>query len=125
MLVRNISDQLDRLHWFILSKHKEAVSEISNIFIASPRPHMSSLFEATMRVENVKKFSNLNIFLSIFPFAPLKIVGNCWNEALAKNPRWTQKRYDEPSLEIKLLFSFLSFSLDGVGMFIYVCMGAS
>jgi hypothetical protein len=39
MLVRNISDQLDCLHWFILSKHKEAVSEISNIFIAfSPFP---------------------------------------------------------------------------------------
>jgi hypothetical protein len=53
MLVRNISDQLDRLHWFILSKYKEAVSEISNIFIASLSPHTLSLFEATKRVEKM------------------------------------------------------------------------
>jgi hypothetical protein len=75
MLVRNISDQLDCLHWFILPKHKEAVSEISNIFIASLLPHMSLLSKATERVENVKKFSNLNIFLSLPHLRLLTIVG--------------------------------------------------
>lgn len=35
MLVRHLSHQLDRIYWFILSEHKEAVSKISTIFIAS------------------------------------------------------------------------------------------
>jgi hypothetical protein len=70
----------------------------------------------------VKKFSNLNILLSLPTF---KIADNCWNEATAENPRWTPERYDESSLEIKLLFPFFPFhSLEGVGLFIYACMGA-
>lgn len=74
---------------------------------------MSSLF--ARRMDYVKKFSNLNIFL-ISPRFLVKIADNCRDKALEQDPRWTQQRY-ESSLEIKLLF-FLSIShgdLNGCG----------
>lgn len=76
-------------------------------------------------MEYVKKFSNLNIFLSHFFH---KIAGNCWDEALAEDPRWATQQRFESSLEIKLLFPPLSLLADrvdgvGVGLFIYACMG--
>lgn len=56
------------------------------------------------RMEYVKKFSNLNIFLSHFIH---KIADNCWNEALEQNPRWThQQRQHESRLERLNCFVF-------------------
>lgn len=117
------------------------MSEILRIFIASPPPsetltaqstHVAFVAYIARRMEDVKKFSNLNIFLShFFSFAhDPKIADNCWNEALGEDPRWTQQSRYESSLEIKLLFFLLGFSLSyqgdverGVGLFIYACMG--